>query len=134
MALATRPEVELVVEEPPMPATLRTDEVLLAQVLRNLLHNGLKFTERGEVRLRAERRDEHWSLSVSDTGAGIPPGLHERIFEEFYQVPGATRVGGTGLGLPYARRLVNLLGGRLVVSSEPGRGSTFTVTLPVGGA
>ncbi|SCL56592.1 Signal transduction histidine kinase [Micromonospora peucetia] len=133
-ALATRPEVELVVEEPPMPATLRTDEVLLAQVLRNLLHNGLKFTERGEVRLRAERRDEHWSLSVSDTGAGIPPGLHERIFEEFYQVPGATRVGGTGLGLPYARRLVNLLGGRLVVSSEPGRGSTFTVTLPVGGA
>ncbi|KAB1162042.1 sensor histidine kinase [Micromonospora sp. AMSO12t] len=133
-ALATRPDVELVVEEPPVPATLRTDEVLLAQVLRNLLHNGLKFTERGEVRLRAERRDERWSLIVSDTGAGIPPELHERIFEEFYQVPGATRVGGTGLGLPYARRLVTLLGGSLVVSSEPGRGSTFTVTLPVGGA
>ncbi|GAB3355535.1 ATP-binding protein [Micromonospora halotolerans] len=133
-ALATRPAVELVVEEPPAPATLRSDEVLLAQVLRNLLHNGLKFTERGEVRLRAERRDDRWSLSVSDTGAGIPPELHERIFEEFYQVPGTTRVGGTGLGLPYARRLVTLLGGTLELTSEPGRGSTFTVHLPAGGA
>ncbi|MFI7279714.1 sensor histidine kinase [Micromonospora chersina] len=133
-ALATRPEVELVVEEPPAPATVRSDEVLLAQVLRNLLHNGLKFTERGEVRLRAEHRGDLWSLSVTDTGAGIPPELHERIFEEFYQVPGTTRVGGTGLGLPYARRLVTLLGGTLELTSEPGRGSTFTVVLPVGGA
>ncbi|WP_433315714.1 sensor histidine kinase [Micromonospora chersina] len=133
-ALATRPAVELVVEEPPAPATVRSDEVLLAQVLRNLLHNGLKFTERGEVRLRAERRGDLWSLSVTDTGAGIPPELHERIFEEFYQVPGTTRVGGTGLGLPYARRLVTLLGGTLELTSEPGRGSTFTVVLPMGGA
>ncbi|MEU5530095.1 sensor histidine kinase [Micromonospora chersina] len=133
-ALATRPAVELVVEEPPAPATVRSDEVLLAQVLRNLLHNGLKFTERGEVRLRAERRGDLWSLSVTDTGAGIPPELHERIFEEFYQVPGTTRVGGTGLGLPYARRLVTLLGGTLELTSEPGAGSTFTVVLPVGGA
>ncbi|MEV1143412.1 sensor histidine kinase [Micromonospora sp. NPDC049799] len=133
-ALATRPEVELVVEEPPAPAVLRTDEVLLAQVLRNLLHNGLKFTERGEVRLRAERRGDRWQLTVSDTGPGIPAELHERIFEEFYQVPGKTRVGGTGLGLPYARRLVTLLGGSLDLASEPGRGSTFTVSLPVDGA
>ncbi|MGK5737441.1 sensor histidine kinase [Micromonospora sp. URMC 103] len=133
-ALATRPGVELVVEEPPSPATLRTDEVLLGQVLRNLLHNGLKFTERGEVRLRAQRQGDTWSLEVTDTGPGIAPELHERIFEEFYQVPGVTRVGGTGLGLPYARRLVTLLGGSLELASEPGRGSTFTVTLPVGGA
>ncbi|MGC4862035.1 sensor histidine kinase [Micromonospora sp. DT68] len=133
-ALATRPEVELVVEEPIAPAVLRTDEVLLGQVLRNLLHNGLKFTERGEVRLRVRLRDDRWVFEVSDTGAGIAPELHERIFEEFYQVPGATRVGGTGLGLPYARRLVTLLGGTLELSSEPGRGSTFTVSLPSGGA
>ncbi|MFC0507487.1 sensor histidine kinase [Micromonospora costi] len=133
-AVATRPEVQLVVEEPPSPATLRTDEVLLGQVLRNLLHNGLKFTERGEVRLRARRQDDTWLLTVTDTGPGIAPELHERIFEEFYQVPGATRVGGTGLGLPYARRLTSLLGGSLHLHSEPGRGSTFTVTLPAGGA
>ncbi|MFC4148987.1 sensor histidine kinase [Micromonospora mangrovi] len=133
-ALATRPQVELVVEEPPTPALVRSDEVLLAQVLRNLLHNGLKFTEQGEVRLSAERVGDRWSLSVSDTGVGIPPELHERVFEEFYQVPGTTRVGGTGLGLPYARRLVTILGGTLELSSEPGRGSTFTISLPVGGA
>ncbi|MGS2613856.1 ATP-binding protein [Micromonospora sp. LZ34] len=130
----TRPEVELVVEEPPTPSTLRTDEVLLGQVLRNLLHNGLKFTVHGEVRLRARRHDDRWLLTVADTGPGIAEELHERIFEEFYQVPGATRVGGTGLGLPYARRLVTLLGGTLDLASEPGRGSTFTVSLPVGGA
>ncbi|WP_167604508.1 ATP-binding protein [Micromonospora auratinigra] len=133
-ALATKPDVELVVEEPEFPATVRSDEVLLAQVLRNLLHNGLKFTERGEVRLRAERRDGGWSLSVTDTGVGVPAELHERIFEEFYQVPGTTRVGGTGLGLPYARRLVTLLGGTLELASEPGRGSTFTILLPGEGA
>ncbi|MGC4851924.1 sensor histidine kinase [Micromonospora sp. DT4] len=133
-ALARRPGVELTVEEPTVPAVLRTDEVLLGQVLRNLLHNGLKFTERGEVRLRAQRRDDWWSFEVSDTGPGIAAELHDRIFEEFYQVPGATRVGGTGLGLPYARRLVTLLGGTLELASEPGRGSTFTVSLPIGGA
>ncbi|MFF3867194.1 sensor histidine kinase [Micromonospora sp. NPDC001898] len=129
----SKTDVELVVEDPPSPGTLRSDEVLLAQVLRNLLHNGLKFTERGEVRLRAEIRDERWWLSVADTGAGIAPELHDRIFEEFYQVPGSTRIGGTGLGLPYARRVVRLLGGTLELTSEQGRGSTFTVTLPIGG-
>ncbi|MFF5172636.1 sensor histidine kinase [Micromonospora sp. NPDC000089] len=131
-ALTTRSTVELVVEEPPAPAVLRSDEVLLAQVLRNLLHNGLKFTERGEVRMRAERDGDRWRISVSDTGSGISPELHERIFEEFYQVPGTSRSGGTGLGLPYARRLVSLLDGTLELTSEPGRGSTFTVVLPAG--
>ncbi|GAB3853019.1 ATP-binding protein [Micromonospora andamanensis] len=132
-ALPAADEVELVVEEPASPATLRTDEVLLAQVLRNLLHNGLKFTSRGEVRLRAERHADGWRLTVADTGPGIPPELHDRVFEEFYQAPGPARVGGTGLGLPYARRLVNLLGGTLDLASEPGRGSTFTVWLPTDG-
>ncbi|MFB9234945.1 ATP-binding protein [Plantactinospora siamensis] len=131
-ALATRPEVELVVEEPPQPATIRSDEVLLAQVLRNLLHNGLKFTERGEVRMRAERSGDQWVLSVTDTGPGIPAELQGRIFEEFYQVPGRSAA-GTGLGLPYAKRLVTLLGGTLDLTSEPGRGSTFVVSLPAAG-
>ncbi|MFV2104051.1 sensor histidine kinase [Micromonospora sp. LOL_024] len=133
-ALPAAGEVELVVEEPTVPAMLRTDEVLLAQVLRNLLHNGLKFTNRGEVRLQAEQHGKRWRLSISDTGPGIPPELQERVFEEFYQAPGPTRVGGTGLGLPYARRLVTLLGGVLELVSEPGLGSTFTVWLPTDGA
>ena len=131
--LATRPEVDFVIEEPGV-AGLRTDEVLLAQVLRNLLTNALKFTGSGSVRLTAARAGADVEFTVADTGAGIPEELHERIFEEFYQVPGATALTGkgTGLGLPYARRLVNVLGGALLVSSEVGKGSTFTVRLPLG--
>jgi signal transduction histidine kinase len=130
-ALETR--ARLVVEEPPPGAVLRSDEVLLSRVLRNLLHNGLKFTERGEVRMAAERDGGFWRISVRDTGVGIPPKLHDRIFEEFYQAPGGGRSAGTGLGLPYARQLATLLGGTLEVTSAVGEGSTFLVTLPVGG-
>ncbi|WP_329111196.1 sensor histidine kinase [Micromonospora sp. NBC_01699] len=129
-ALAPRPEVELIVVEPEASATIRSDEALLTQVLRNLLHNGLKFTERGEVRMTADHDGRTWTLRVSDTGIGIAPELQERIFEEFYQVPGRSP-GGTGLGLPYARRLATLLGGTLDVESRPGAGSAFTVRLPV---
>ncbi|WP_067494393.1 sensor histidine kinase [Actinoplanes sp. TFC3] len=130
--LATRPEVEFVVEEPQVP-TLRSDEVLLAQVLRNLLTNAIKFTAEGSVRLSVVPAGDDVRFAVADTGAGIPPELHERIFEEFYQVPGSKALSGkgTGLGLPYARRLVGILGGALHVSSAPGQGSTFTVSLPV---
>jgi signal transduction histidine kinase len=137
-ALTRYPNVDLIVDEPPVAAALRSDEVLLAQILRNLLTNGLKFTERGEVRLRA-----HWpaggdrvELIVSDTGIGIPDELQERIFEEFYQVPGPAqaRVTGTGLGLPYARRLAQVLGGSLRVTSVPGEGSEFTLAIPRQGA
>ena len=131
--LATRPEVDFVVEEPGVPS-LRTDEVLLSQVLRNLLTNALKFTESGSVRLTAARVGDDVEFTVADTGSGSPVEQHERIFEEFYQVPGSTALSGkgTGLGLPYARRLVDVLGGALLVSSEVGRGSTFTVRLPLG--
>ncbi|GAA0521912.1 sensor histidine kinase [Paractinoplanes deccanensis] len=130
--LATRPEVEFRIDEPPVPS-IRTDEVLLARVLRNLLTNALKFTASGEVRLSGRRTGDDVEFSVSDTGTGIPAELHERIFEEFYQVPGSKPVSGkgTGLGLPYARRLAGILGGALRVDSTPGEGSTFTLRLPV---
>jgi len=130
--LATRPEVEFVVEEPGVPV-MRTDEVLLAQVLRNLLTNAIKFTAQGSVRLSVARVGDDAQFEVTDTGAGIAPELHERIFEEFYQVPGQRPLSGTGtgLGLPYARRLVGILGGAMRVTSEPGKGSTFTVSLPL---
>jgi signal transduction histidine kinase len=129
--LATRPEVDFVVEEPGVPR-LRSDEVLLAQVLRNLLTNALKFTADGSVRLSAVQVDGDVEFTVADTGPGIPAELHERIFEEFYQVPGSKPLTGTGtgLGLPYARRLVGILGGALRVTSAPGEGSVFTVRLP----
>jgi signal transduction histidine kinase len=101
-------------------------------VLRNLLTNAIKFTAAGSVRLTAHQVDDDVEFTVADTGAGIPPELHERIFEEFYQVPGSHALSdkGTGLGLPYARRLVGILGGALRVSSAPGSGSVFTVRLP----
>ncbi|WP_203729700.1 sensor histidine kinase [Paractinoplanes durhamensis] len=132
--LATRPEVDFMVEEPsPLSLSLYTDEVLLARVLRNLLTNAIKFTAEGEVRLAVRTVDDDIEFTVSDTGTGIPAELHERIFEEFYQVPRSRAITGkgTGLGLPYARRLVGILGGGLRVDSEPGRGSTFTVRLPL---
>src|SRR3954451_1855246 len=126
--LATRPEVDFVVEEPAVPS-LRGDEVLLARVLRNLLTNAIKFTVEGSVTLSVRAVDDDVEFTVADTGTGIPPELHERIFEEFYQVPGSRAITGkgTGLGLPYARRLVGILGGGLRVESAPGAGSTFTV-------
>jgi signal transduction histidine kinase len=129
--LATRPEVDFVVDEPAVPR-LRTDEVMLAQVLRNLLTNALKFTAAGHVTLSVREVADDVEFTVADTGPGIPAELHERIFEEFYQVPGSTALSGkgTGLGLPYARRLVGILGGALRVTSTPGAGSVFTVRLP----
>src|SRR4051794_37789550 len=133
-AIATRPEVALVVAEPAV-AVLTTDQAMLTQILRNLLTNALKFTEVGEVRLSAEPGDQPDTvrLTVADTGVGIPAAEHERVFEEFYQVRGAqqAKVRGTGLGLPYARRLATLLGGTLTLESEPEAGSVFTVVLPV---
>ena len=130
--LATRPEVDFIVDEPAV-AAMRSDEVLLAQVLRNLLTNAIKFTAEGSVRLSVAAVGREVEFTVADTGTGIPPELQERIFEEFYQVPGSYALSGkgTGLGLPYARRLVGILGGALRVASEPGVGSTFTVSLPV---
>ncbi|HZM77210.1 MAG TPA: sensor histidine kinase [Candidatus Limnocylindrales bacterium] len=131
MALLPGPQVQLRVDDPPEGSTIESDEALLSQVLRNLLHNAVKFTERGSVRMSAERQDGQWVFAVEDTGIGIPLYAHERIFEEFYQVPTRVTAGGTGLGLPYARKVVTLLGGSLTLRSEPGRGSVFTVTLPV---
>jgi signal transduction histidine kinase len=130
--LATRPDVEFRIDEPAVPA-IRSDETLLGQVLRNLLTNAIKFTAQGSVTLSVRKAGSDLEFVVTDTGVGIPPELHDRIFEEFYQVPGSQAVSGkgTGLGLPYARRLVGILGGAMRVDSTPGVGSTFTVSLPV---
>jgi signal transduction histidine kinase len=103
----------------------------LRQVLSNLLSNALKATVRGEVRVTVGRRDGAVVVHVSDSGRGIDPGVLESIFEPYKQAGDAsTRRGGTGLGLAITRRLVLLHGGAIEAVSQPGRGSTFTVTFP----
>ncbi|MCM3923469.1 ATP-binding protein [Frankia sp. AiPs1] len=133
--LANRPGVDLVIEEDGEVGPLYTDETLLGRVLRNLVGNALKFTEHGEVRVTAARTGEAGetvTFVVRDTGIGISAHDIEQVFQEFYQAHSHlhARTRGTGLGLPYARRVCELLGGRLDLASELGRGSTFTVTLP----
>jgi signal transduction histidine kinase len=111
----------------------RGDERRLSQVLLNLVGNALKFTEAGEVRVEATARDSEFVVLVSDTGLGIAPADQQKIFEEFQQVDSslARKKGGTGLGLSIARRIVELHGGRLWVESAPGKGSTFSFSVPV---
>ena len=123
--------VDVVVSAEDAPATVLTDEAALTAILRNLLSNAIKYTDSGEVRLTVRAAGDRVEIQVADTGVGIPDGQLERVFEEFYQVPG-TRRGGTGLGLPYARRLAKLLGGELTLASEAGRGTTATLSLPHG--
>jgi CheY-like chemotaxis protein len=127
--------------DPRLPAGMRTDSKRLQQVLRNLLSNAFKFTEAGGVTLKiatAEgsplRSGSDWiALSVSDTGIGIPEDKQRIIFEAFQQADGTTsrKYGGTGLGLAISREIARLLGGEIVVSSAPGRGSTFTLFVPL---
>ncbi|HEV2537863.1 MAG TPA: ATP-binding protein, partial [Streptosporangiaceae bacterium] len=112
------------------PATILTDEVALTGILRNLLSNGIRYTDRGEVRLSTRVTGPRLEIIVADTGIGIPAGLTGHVFEEFYQVPGVRR-GGTGLGLPYARRLARILGGDLTLTSEPSAGTTVVLDLPL---
>ena len=127
------PRVRLVFEDVPDVPVLRTDEGKIAQVLRNLVSNALKFTERGEVRVSARRGGENAVVfEVCDTGVGIAKEDLERVFEEFAQIdnPLQKRAKGTGLGLNLSRRLARLLGGDLTVRSTLGAGSTFTLTVP----
>jgi signal transduction histidine kinase len=115
-----------------------TDEEGLRHVVLNLVSNAIKFTDSGEVVVRAwvnngqGNGDASLRIAVSDTGIGIPADALETIFEEFQQVEGGVRKReGTGLGLPIAKRWIGLLGGSIAVESEPRKGSTFTVTVPV---
>ena len=132
-----------------LPATIVTDSLRLRQVLKNLLSNAFKFTEQGEVALRFELSAGGWSpdcerlaradsvvaMSVRDTGIGIARELQGSMFEAFAQADGTTarKYGGTGLGLSISRDLAALLGGEITLTSEPGRGSTFTLFLPLDG-
>jgi PAS domain S-box-containing protein len=120
---------------PGVPVRLSGDSGRLRQILLNLAGNAIKFTERGGVAIRAElERDDRQGVtirfSVQDTGVGVPAELHSVIFEPFKQADGSTtrRYGGTGLGLAISRQLVDLLGGRIWLESQPGNGSVFRFT------
>jgi len=127
--------VDLIFEEAYGLPILLTDEAKVAQILRNLISNALKFTERGEVRVSARLDPDAGliSLSVADTGIGIAEQDHQLVFQEFSQVANRlqVRTKGTGLGLPLSRRLAELLGGTLALRSAPGEGSVFTLRIPV---
>jgi signal transduction histidine kinase/CheY-like chemotaxis protein len=126
-------DVHLRFDFPPTSTTLHTDEGKLAQVLRNLISNAVKFTPHGEVLVTAEPGPERVRFTVADTGIGIAPEDLPRIFEEFVQIPGELQQPrqGTGLGLPLAKTLVGLLGGEMTVRSTVGVGTVFSVDLPL---
>jgi len=116
---------------------LTVDPMRLRQILLNLLSNACKFTKEGEVRLRARRvtNGRDWiELAVADTGIGMTPEQQAKLFEEFSQADATTaqKFGGTGLGLAITRKLARMMGGDVTVTSEPGKGSVFTVRLPAG--
>jgi signal transduction histidine kinase len=131
--LAEEKHLALKVELPDDLPVAHGDERRLTQVVLNLVGNAIKFTDAGEVVIRGAAANGHYTLSVQDTGPGISPSDQVKIFEEFQQADGSsTKVkGGTGLGLSIAKRIVNLHGGRIWVSSEPGSGSTFFIDVPI---
>jgi len=130
--LATNEEVALLIEDPPVPIPLYSDEQRISQVLRNFVSNALKFTMQGSVRVTAEGDGERVRFTVADTGIGIAPEDRERVFQEFTQVDGPIqrRVRGTGLGLPLTRKLARVLGGEVLLDSTLGQGSRFTLVIP----
>lgn len=132
--LAAEKGLELAVTlAPDLPAELLCDPVRLAQILNNLLNNAIKFTDVGSVRLQLGCEEGTLRISVADTGCGIPADMLPHIFERFRQVDGflTRRHQGTGLGLALVRELVDLMGGEVAVSSEPGQGSEFVIHLPL---
>jgi signal transduction histidine kinase len=135
--LAEQNKNRLVVESQENLGSLTVDPMRLRQILFNLLSNACKFTKQGEVTLRARKviDGRNWiEFAVTDTGIGMTPEQQAKLFEEFTQADSSTarQYGGTGLGLAITRKLARMMGGDVTVTSEPGKGSVFTVRLPGG--
>lgn len=130
----TNPAVSLVFEEPRDIPTLYTDDGKLSQILRNFISNALKFTPKGEVRVSARLEGpERVTFSVADSGIGIAPEFQPTIFQDFSQVHSQLqkRLRGTGLGLSLSKKLAEIIGGSVQLESEAGKGSIFSVTIPI---
>jgi signal transduction histidine kinase len=130
----TNPATILIFEEPVGVSKLFTDDRKLSQILRNFISNALKFTPRGEVRVSVVQLDDGFvRFAVADTGIGIASEHHAAVFDDYSQVdsPVQKRLRGTGLGLALSRRLAQILGGRVAVTSELGKGSVFSVEIPL---
>jgi signal transduction histidine kinase len=124
-----RLRTEVAREMPP----LHTDREKLKQSLLNLLSNAAKFTEQGEIKVSAWSENGSLKLMVSDTGIGMTPEALKVIFDEFRQADMSTtrKYGGTGLGLALVKKFVELMGGQIAAESEAGKGSKFTITMPM---
>jgi PAS domain S-box-containing protein len=136
LAREFQPQVEargLSLRAVPRPALIVTDPVLLERMLRNLLHNAVRYTERGGILIGARRRGGHLVFQVVDTGIGIAADQQEKVFEDFYQVgnPSRDRTCGLGLGLSVVARMARLLRHPVHLCSAPGRGSVFSVSVPL---
>lgn len=114
-------------------AAIRSDPMMIERILRNLVSNAVKHTTSGRILVGCRRRGDNLEIQVWDTGQGIPPDKVDRIFEEFYQIgnPERDRDKGLGLGLSIVRRVADLLGHLVTVSSEPGKGSRFSILVPM---
>ena len=135
--LAEQNQNRLSVECAPDLPAIEADSMRLRQILLNLLSNACKFTKAGEVKLAARKvrnGSTFVEFAVSDSGIGMTAEQQAKLFEEFSQADATTaqRFGGTGLGLALSRKLARMMGGDVTVTSEPGKGSVFTVRLPVG--
>jgi signal transduction histidine kinase/DNA-binding response OmpR family regulator/HAMP domain-containing protein len=146
--IAADKKLDFVIDlDPALPRSMYTDDKRLQQIIKNLLSNAFKFTEKGHVKLKVERAHGGWNatndhlntagqvlaFSVEDSGIGIPEDKQRIIFEAFQQADGTTsrKYGGTGLGLSISREITRLLGGELKVASVAGKGSVFTLYLPL---
>ncbi len=136
IALAQGQGLEIITEiDPSLPEKVIGDRYWVGQILRNLLSNAIKFTDEGHIRIALQRHGEkHWAIQVSDTGRGIPPEAQAYIFAAFRQVDGSPsrrEHTGSGLGLSIVKHLAELMQGEVQLHSEIGKGTTFTIVLPL---
>jgi signal transduction histidine kinase len=124
---------ELVIEKPDDLEKLTNDQTKLRQILFNMLSNAAKFTKKGTITLGITKYDEKVTFAVTDTGIGMNAEQLGKVFEEFTQAESSTSkdYGGTGLGLPISKKMTEMMGGVMEVESEEGRGTTFSITIPI---